>query len=147
MALGPNAVSDLAGLDIGYRARREWADRPSDPAYFRATDLLVEHGRLGQKNGRGFYRYERGGRERIVDPEVPALIRAEAERLGIAQRTHSDREIVARCIQALIEEGAKLLEEGVAASAADIDVIWCNGYGFPRPRGGPMFYAKTGKEW
>jgi 3-hydroxyacyl-CoA dehydrogenase len=147
MALGPNAVSDLAGLDIGYRARREWADRPSDPAYFRATDLLVEHGRLGQKNGRGFYRYERGGRERIVDPEVPALIRAEAERLGIAQRTHSDREIVARCIQALIEEGSKLLEEGVAASAADIDVIWCNGYGFPRTRGGPMFYAKTGKEW
>jgi 3-hydroxyacyl-CoA dehydrogenase len=147
MALGPNAVGDLAGLDIGYRARREWADRPSDPTYFRATDLLVEHGRLGQKNGKGFYRYEGGGRERIVDPEVPALIRAEAARLRIAQHTPSESEIVARCIQALIDEGAKLLEEGVAASSADIDVIWCNGYGFPRTRGGPMFYAKTGKEW
>jgi 3-hydroxyacyl-CoA dehydrogenase len=143
MALGPSAVGDLAGLDVGYRARREWADRPDDPAYFRASDLLVEQGRLGQKNGRGFYRYEPGGRERQPDAEVAGLIRAEAQRLGIVQRAIPDAEIIARCIHALVNEGARLLEEGIAASPADIDVIWCNGYGFPRPRGGPMFYADS----
>lgn len=144
MALGPSAVGDLAGLDVGYRARREWADRPRDPAYFRASDLLVEQGRFGQKNGKGFYRHEPGGRGRTPDPEVPELIRAEAVRLGIEQRTAvTDAEIVSRCIHALVNEGARLLEEGIASSPADIDVIWCNGYGFPRARGGPMFYADS----
>lgn len=142
LAMGPNAVGDLAGLDVGYRARRERVNPPRDPAYYRPADLLVEQGRLGQKSGRGFYRYD-GGRERVPDPEVVAMIRAEAGRLGIVQRDITDAEIVERCILALVNEGAKLLEEGIAASPADIDVIWCNGYGFPRTRGGPMFYADT----
>jgi 3-hydroxyacyl-CoA dehydrogenase len=142
MAMGPNAVGDLAGLDVGYRARRERVNAPNDPAYYRPSDLLVEHGRLGQKSGRGFYRYD-GTRKRTPDPEVVTMIRVEAERLGITQRDITDTEIVERCILALVNEGAKLLEEGIAASPADIDVIWCNGYGFPRTRGGPMFYADT----
>ena len=104
---------------------------------------LAAQGHLGQKTGRGFYRYDGPGRERATDPEVPELIRAEAERLGIAQRAVEPAEVVTRCVLALVNEGARILEEGVAASPADIDVIWCNGYGFPRQRGGPMFYADT----
>jgi 3-hydroxyacyl-CoA dehydrogenase len=142
MAMGPNAVGDLAGLDVGYRVRRERANPHDDPLYYRVADMLVEHGRLGQKTGKGYYLYN-SSRERAVDPEVEALIRAEGRRLGIEQREISDREIVERCIGALINEGRRLLEEGIAASPDDIDVIWCNGYGFPRTRGGPMFYAKT----
>ncbi len=141
MAMGPNAVGDLAGLDIGYRVRRERKDRPTDPRYYRVADLLVEAGRLGQKNGRGAYRYEPGSREPLPDPAVEALILAEAARLGIVRREVAAEEIVARCTFALINEGARLLEEGIALSAADVDAIWCNGYGFPRLRGGPMFYA------
>jgi 3-hydroxyacyl-CoA dehydrogenase len=143
MAMGPNAVGDLAGLDIGYAVRREWRDRPDDPRFYRVSDLLVERGRLGQKNGRGFYRYEPNARRGAPDPEVAALIHAEAARLGIAQRAIGDAEIVERCMLALINEGARLLEAGIAARSADIDVIWCNGYGYPRHRGGPMFYADT----
>jgi len=143
MAMGPNAVSDLAGLDVGYRIRRERADRPRDPRYYRAADLLVEAGRLGQKAGRGFYLYPQGSRKRVRDPEVEALIVAESQRLGVARREISETEIRERCLFALINEGARLLGEGIASSAADIDAIWCNGYGFPRFRGGPMFYADT----
>jgi 3-hydroxyacyl-CoA dehydrogenase len=143
MAMGPNAVGDLAGLDVGYRVRQERADRPKDPRYFRVADLLVEAGRLGQKTGRGAYRYQPGSREALADPEVDALIMAESARLGITRRTIADDEIVARCIYALINEGAAILGDGIATSAADIDAIWCNGYGFPRRRGGPMFYADT----
>lgn len=142
MAMGPNAVGDLAGLEIGCNARRAWRDRPDDPRYYRVSDLLVEQGRFGQKNGKGFYRYEASGR-RAPDPQVEDLIRAEAERLGIERRAVTDEEIVERCVLALINAGAKLLEDGIARHAADIDVIWCNGYGFPRVRGGPMFYADT----
>ena len=143
MAMGPNAVGDLAGLDIGYQVRRAWAGRPADPLYFRVADLLVENGRLGQKSGRGFYRYESGIRMRLPDAEVVALIRAEAARLGVTPREISAPEIVERCILSLVNEGARVLEDGIAESAADIDVIWCNGYGFPRDRGGPMRYADT----
>ncbi len=143
MAMGPNAVGDLAGLDIGYQVRREWAGRPDDPRFYRASDMLAELGRHGQKTGRGFYRHDNPEGERTADPEVVELIRAEAERLGIAQRKVAPAEIVSRCILALINEGARILEEGIADSPADIDVIWCNGYGFPRHRGGPMFYADT----
>jgi 3-hydroxyacyl-CoA dehydrogenase len=141
MAMGPNAVGDLAGLDVGYRVRRERQDLPDDPRYFRVADLLVESGRLGQKSGRGMYRYEAGSRARQVDPEVDALIRAEAQRLGIAPRELSDAQIIERCVYALINEGAAILTDGIAYSPLDIDVIWCNGYGFPRARGGPMAYA------
>ena len=107
------------------------------------SDLLVEHGRLGQKSGAGFSRYSGGTRKGEPDPEVGALIRAEAARLGVVERTIIDEEIAERCMLALVNEGAKLLDEGIAASADDIDAIWCNGYGFPRHRGGPMFYGET----
>ena len=141
MAMGPNAVGDLAGLDIGYQVRREWRDKPDDPCFYRASDLLVENGRLGQKNGRGFYRYEAGVRRGVPDPEAEQLIRTEAARLGVGQRVLTDEEIVERCLLALVNEGARILDEGIASRSVDIDAIWCNGYGFPRFRGGPMFYA------
>jgi 3-hydroxyacyl-CoA dehydrogenase len=143
MAMGPNAVGDLAGLDVGYRVRRERKDLPDDPRYYRVADLLVEAGRLGQKSGRGAYSYRQGARRRMPDPEVEALIAAEAGRLGIERRAVADEEICRRCLFALINEGARLLGEGIAAVPGDIDAIWCNGYGFPRFRGGPMFYADT----
>jgi len=143
MAMGPNAVGDLAGLDIGFQVRRGWAGRPDDPRFYRVSDLLAELGHFGQKSGRGFYRYDGPGAERTPDPEVLELIRAEAARLGVPQREIDAGEIVGRCILALINEGAAILEEGIAASPSDIDVIWCNGYGFPRHRGGPMFHADT----
>jgi 3-hydroxyacyl-CoA dehydrogenase len=143
MAMGPNAVGDLAGLDVGAAARRAWRDRPDDPRFYRISDVLAEHGWLGQKTGRGFYRYDPGNRQREESPEVLAVIRAEAARLGVAPREVSRDEIVERCIYALINEGARVLEERIASRASDIDVIWCNGYGFPRTRGGPMHYADS----
>jgi 3-hydroxyacyl-CoA dehydrogenase len=143
MAMGPNAVGDLAGLDVGYRVRRERKDLPEDPRYYRVADLLVESGRVGQKSGGGMYRYAPGSRTRQADPQVAALIRAEAARLNIAPREVSDCAIIERCLYALINEGAAILSDGIAASPLDIDVIWCNGYGFPRARGGPMAYADT----
>jgi 3-hydroxyacyl-CoA dehydrogenase len=143
MAMGPNAVGDLAGLDVGYRVRRERKDLSNDPRYYRVSDMLAEMGRYGQKTCRGFYLYDATTRARSPDPEVDKLIRAEAQRLGVPQRAISDQEIIERCIGALIDEGAQILEEGIAASPDDIDVIWCNGYGFPRTRGGPMFYGRT----
>jgi 3-hydroxyacyl-CoA dehydrogenase len=143
MAMGPNAVGDLAGLDIGYNARRELKTRPDDPRWFRVSDALVEQGRLGQKTGLGFYRYETGSRTPLPDPDVLAIIRTEADKLGIAQRSVTDEEIVERCTLALVNEGARILGEGLAMRSSDIDVIWALGYGFPRYRGGPMFYADT----
>ena len=143
MAMGPNAVGDLAGLDIGFQARKEWQEKPDDPRFYRVSDRLAELGRFGQKSGRGFYRYDGPGRERSPDPEVTELIRLEADRLGISRRDVEPGEIVTRCILALVNEGARILEAGIAESPDDIDVIWCNGYGFPRHRGGPMFYADT----
>ena len=141
MAMGPNAVGDLAGLDVGYRVRKERKDPPTDPRYWRVADMLAEMGRHGQKTGLGFYRYEGEKRERKVDPQLADLIRAEARRLDVAQRQITDGEIVERCIFALVSEGARILQEGIVTCAADIDVIWVNGYGFPRTRGGPMFHA------
>lgn len=143
MAMGPNAVGDLAGLDVGYRVRRERSDLPDDPRFYRVADMLVEQRRLGQKAGRGIYRYEQGSRKPVVDPEVTAMIRQEAARLGVEQREISDREIVDRCIYGLVTEGARILQEKIAGRSADIDVVWINGYGFPRYRGGPMFHADT----
>jgi 3-hydroxyacyl-CoA dehydrogenase len=143
MAMGPNAVGDLAGLDVGYRVRRERKDLPDDPRYYRVADLLVDAGRLGQKTGRGSFLYPEGSRRPVRDPEVEAMVVAEADRLGIERRAISDEEIEERCLFALINEGACLLAEGIATTPSDIDAIWCNGYGFPRFRGGPMFYADT----
>ena len=141
MAMGPNAVADLAGQDVGYKIRRERRDLPDDPRYYRVGDLLAELGRYGQKTGKGIYRYEEGSRTPIPDPEVQALIREEAQRLGIEQRDIDADEIVERTVYGLITEGARILEEGIASRASDIDVVWINGYGFPRHRGGPMFHA------
>ena len=141
MAMGPNAVGDLAGLDVGYKARQARKDRPDDPRFYRVADMLVELGRFGQKTGRGTYVYEAGSRTPLPDPDVHELIAAEASRLGIEQRDIPDDEIVDRCILGLVTEGARLLEDGIALRSSDIDVVWTNGYGFPRHRGGPMRYA------
>ena len=141
MAMGPHAVGDLAGLDVGYATRRERTDLPDDPRFYRIADALVEAGRLGQKTGKGMYLYEPGSRNPLPDPEVKALIAREAARLDIEQRDIGAQEIVERCIYALIVEGARILEEGIASRSGDIDVVWVNGYGFPRYRGGPMHYA------
>lgn len=143
MAMGPNAVGDLAGLDVGYRIRRERRDLPDDPRYYRVADLLAEMGRYGQKTGKGMYLYEKGSRSGVPDPEVQALIDNESKKLGITQRKIDAAEIVDRCIYGLVTEGARILQDGIALRSSDIDVIWINGYGFPRHRGGPMHYADT----
>jgi len=141
MAMGPLAMGDLAGLDVGYKARQGRTDLPDDPALYRMGDVLVEMDRLGQKTGAGFYKYDPQTRARMADPEVEAMIKSEAEKLGIPQQELSDDEIVARCLYPLINEGAKILEEGIAQRASDIDVVYVYGYAFPAAKGGPMFYA------
>lgn len=143
MAMGPFAMYDLAGNDIGYAIRqRRYREQPH-VKYSRIADKLVEAGRLGQKAGKGWYRYEPGRRTPLADPEVEALIEAHRAELDLAPREISDEEIVARCVLALVNEGARLLEEGIAQRASDIDVVYLAGYGFPRGRGGPMFHAQT----
>lgn len=141
MAMGPNAVGDLAGLDVGYRIRQERKDLPDDPRFYRIANLLAEMGRYGQKTGKGMYRYEQGSRSGVPDLKVQALINKESEKLGIERREIGAEEIVDRCILGLVTEGARILQEGIAQRSGDIDVIWINGYGFPRHRGGPMHYA------
>jgi len=143
MAMGPNAVGDLAGLDVGYKVRQERTDLPDDPRFYRVADLLVEQGRFGQKTGKGMYLYADGSRNPTPDPEVQTLINEASGKLGIERREIEPREIIERCIYGLISEGARILEDGIAARSSDIDVIWTNGYGFPRHRGGPMHYADT----
>lgn len=139
MAMGPVSVTDLTGIDIGSKARMENPVKNDDPLFFRASDLMVEQGRLGQKTSAGFYQYIGGIKQ--VDPEVDKLIRSEAEDMGVTQRQISNEEIQERLSLTLINEGAQILEEGIASRASDIDVIWVNGYGFPRWRGGPMCYV------
>ena len=143
-AMGPQRVSDLGGNDVGTKARLQLYERESRPdPYFVIADRLTEMGRLGQKTGRGFYRYESGSRDALPDLEVTALIEALASQRGIVRREIGDDEIVERCLLALINVGAMVLDKGVAARASDIDVVWTSGYGFPRHLGGPMFYADT----
>jgi 3-hydroxyacyl-CoA dehydrogenase len=135
-------VFDMAGIDVGVNVHRANAARyPPDPAYYQADVALYEAGRLGQKTGRGYYRYEPGDRTRHDDPEAIAILRATAKRLAVAQREHSDQEILERCLYPLINEGIRILEEGIAIRAGDVDVVWTAGYGFPRYRGGPLFYG------
>jgi 3-hydroxyacyl-CoA dehydrogenase len=105
--------------------------------------MLVEAGRLGQKSGSGYYKYDPATRQRLDDPEVESLIRDEAETLGITPRTFTDEEIVARVIYPLVNEGARILEEEIAQRPGDIDIVYLYGYGFPAHRGGPMFYADS----
>jgi 3-hydroxyacyl-CoA dehydrogenase len=140
MAMGPLAVSDLAGLDVGYRIRKERKLTGEAAQHARVADKIVEMGRLGQKTGAGYYKYD-ASRKRQVDPEIEALIRAEAEALQIRQRHIPSEEIVERCLLRLANEGAKILEEGIALRASDIDIMYLNGYGFPAWRGGPMWQA------
>ena len=144
MAMGILAVFDMAGIDVGVNVHRSNADRyPPDPTYYQADIALHEAGRLGQKNGKGYYRYLPGERTRHDDPEALAILREHAARLGVPQKRHTGEEIVQRCLYPLLNEGFRILEEGVALRSGDIDVVWTSGYGFPRYRGGPMFYADT----
>ena len=141
MAMGMFAVDDMAGIDVAWRVRQELGHfREGDARAPLVQDKLYEMGRLGQKTGKGWYRYE-DGRTPLPDPEVVALIKTTAAEAGIPQRSFRDEEIVERSIYALINEGARVLDEGFARRASDIDVIYVNGYGFPSWRGGPMFHA------
>ena len=141
-AMGPFAVSDLAGLDIGYRIRKaQAATRDPDERYAAIADRIVEMDRLGQKSGAGFYHYEEGRRTPIPDPEIEELIVAHAAELGIERREISDDEILERLLYQLVNEGAQILDEGIAQRSSDIDVIYVYGYGFPAHAGGPMFHA------
>ncbi|KQU92280.1 3-hydroxyacyl-CoA dehydrogenase [Mesorhizobium sp. Root102] len=133
--MGPFQMGDLAGLDIG------WRNRKARGLTAVIADTLCEQGRFGQKTGRGFYLYEAGARTPVPDPEVEVLIRDKAAEKGIAPRAISAEEIIERTLYPLINEGAKILEQGIAARASDIDVVWVNGYGFPIGKGGPMFWA------
>lgn len=143
MAMGPLAVGDLAGLDVGWRIRKEYRhlEKPGVRQAF-AGDRLCEMGRYGQKTGAGWYKYDEN-RRAIPDPEVTALVSKWASEAGIPQRQISREEIVDRCLYALVNEGARILEEGYALRPGDIDIIYINGYGFPAYRGGPMWYADS----
>lgn len=142
-AMGPFATSDLAGLDVGWRIREE-RRKANDPEVDEPNwlDALAERGRYGQKTKAGIYRYEAGSRAPIPDPETDALIADYRAAKGINVRTVDDREILERCMFMMVNEGARILEEGIAARASDIDAIWLNGYGFPAYRGGPMFWGE-----
>jgi 3-hydroxyacyl-CoA dehydrogenase len=133
--MGPYAMDDLAGIDIGWRIRQEMGG--SSPV----SDALAEMGRFGQKTGRGFYIYENGARVPVPDPEVAKLAAEKAEALGIKRRNIAEQEILERMIYPMINEAARILEEGIAIRSSDIDVIWTYGYGWPVWRGGPCFYA------
>jgi 3-hydroxyacyl-CoA dehydrogenase len=142
--MGPFTMGDMAGLDIGWAVRkRKAAERPSNQRYSAVADRICEQGRFGQKTGAGWYRYEAGNRTPIPDPEIEALIVQASKDAGIERREISDEEVLKRCLYPLVNEGAKILEEGLAIRSSDIDVIWVHGYGFPRYRGGPMFWADT----
>jgi 3-hydroxyacyl-CoA dehydrogenase len=144
MAMGILAVFDMAGIDVGVTVHASNAERyPPDPTYYQADVALHAAGRLGQKTGKGYYRYQPGDRTRHDDPEAIAILRATAARLDVPQREHDAEEILERCLLPLINEGLRIVEEGVALRAGDVDVVWMAGYGFPRWRGGPLFYADT----
>jgi 3-hydroxyacyl-CoA dehydrogenase len=144
MAMGILAVFDMAGIDVSVNVHRAHAERyPPDPSYYQADFALHAAGRLGQKSGSGYYRYQAGDRARHDDPQALQILKAAGARLNIPQRQHTDTEILERCLLPLINAGMRILEEGIALRASDIDVVWTAGYGFPRYRGGPLFYADT----
>jgi 3-hydroxyacyl-CoA dehydrogenase len=144
MAMGPLAVGDLAGIDIGYKAREGLSDEEKgDVRTYCIADALYEMGRLGQKTGAGYYKYDPDTRQRIVDPIVLEVIEVQAKKRGVERKVINDETILDRLTFALINEGFKILEEGVAQRPSDIDVVYAFGYGFPAFRGGPMFYADT----
>lgn len=142
MPMGPFAMGDLAGLDVGYAVRQHRRKiMPSDVREPFIGDRVVESGRHGQKNGKGWYLYKEGDRTPHPDPEIEKLIVAASEELGIERREISDQEIIERCFYTMINEGAKILGEGIAIRPSDIDLVWIYGYGFPAGKGGPMFYG------
>ena len=139
--MGPFAMADLSGIDVGYKISLEAPKLP-----YRTSEIgtrMYEAGRLGQKTGKGFFLYPDGARKPTRDPEVEKIVEAESARLGIARRAISDEEIVERCMYALINQGAKLLGDGIALRPGDIDIVYIFGYGFPWYRGGPMWWADT----
>jgi 3-hydroxyacyl-CoA dehydrogenase len=143
MAMGPFRMADLAGNDVGWYVRkRRYVEKPHEK-FSRIADRICELGRFGQKTGAGWYRYQAGKRDAIPDPAVEELIAAYRKEIGTTPRRISSEEIVERCIYALVNEGAKILEEGIALRASDIDVVYLTGYAFPSFRGGPMFYADS----
>ena len=139
MAMGPNAVSDLSGLDVLDKVNNEWKEKPSDPAYCRMVAKLTEMGRFGQKTNAGIFKYV--DRKPVPDAEVAALAKSEAERLGVPQIAVTPEEVIERLMFSMINEGALILAEGIATRPSDIDVVFVHGYGMPRYRGGPMQYA------
>ena len=143
LAMGPFRMGDLAGLDIGWAGRKRRA--AANPGAYQpvVADRLCEAGRFGQKTGAGWYHYEAGKRDPIPDPVVEQLIAQYRQERGITPRNVSDDEVVERCVFALVNEGARILEEGIAARASDIDIVYLNGYGFPLHRGGPMLHADS----
>ena len=146
MPVGPYGMQDIAGIDVGARIRqylRSIGQTRAEGPQSAVPDRLYEMGRYGQKTGAGWYRYESGSRTRIPDPLIEDIAAEEAARRGITRHPISDDEIIARITTALANEGACVLEDGYASRAGDIDVIYCYGFGFPRQRGGPMFYAET----
>src|SRR6266849_6352105 len=143
MAMGPFTMYDMAGNDIGREIRKRRAKERPDFVYGKFADRIAEKGWFGQKTGRGWYRYEPGNRKPIPDAEVEQMLAAYRKDMGYKARAIGDDEIIERCIYALANEGAHILEEGIALRASDIDMVYLTGYGFPPYRGGPMFYADT----
>jgi len=143
MAMGPLAMGDMAGLDIGWEIRkRRYVERPNF-VYSKVGDKVAELGRYGQKTGKGWYKYNLPDRKPIPDPDVEEIVQKYRTENKIKTRSISDEEIVERLIYALVNEAAYILEEGIALRASDIDMVYLTGYGFPPYRGGPMFYADT----
>ncbi len=143
LPMGPFTMGDLAGNDVGWRVRQAMGKPTNQRYHATIADKICELGRFGQKTSKGWYRYEAGDRTPHPDPEVEAIILETSKEMGIERREISDEEILQRCLYPLVNEGAKILDEGIALRASDIDVIWMHGYGFPRYRGGPMFWADT----
>ncbi|WP_420389889.1 3-hydroxyacyl-CoA dehydrogenase NAD-binding domain-containing protein [Marinobacter sp.] len=141
-AMGPLRMADLAGGDIGWTIRKRQYEENPDMVKMVVADRLCEMGRYGQKTGAGFYRYEPGNRNALHDPEVDKVVDEVRAELGITPRKISNQEIVERCVYALVNEGAQILDEGIAQRASDIDMVYLTGYGFPVFRGGPMHYAE-----
>jgi 3-hydroxyacyl-CoA dehydrogenase len=141
-AMGIFAVHDMAGNDVGYPTRKaQMATRPTDRRWNDLIMKLVEMGRLGQKSGAGWYRYDKGSRTPQRDPVVEQFIAEESKRLGFERKTLSEEEILKRCLYGMVNEGAKLLEQGIALRPSDVDIVYVTGYGFPARHGGPMYYA------
>ena len=142
MAMGPFSVSDLAGLDIGYKARESLTEAARGPSkFYRVANMLVEQGRLGQKTGAGFYIYDPETRQKQVDDQVMVWVTQAALAEGIQRQYMTDAQIVQRLTQAIIDEGYQVLNDGIAQSASDIDLALIFGYGYPAYLGGPMYMA------